>query len=364
MAQSAFRQNAILAALRGEILDGTLAPGQRLPTRSDLIARFAASSVTVQLVLDTLIADGFVEPRGRSGTFVADHPPHLRHYGLVIAGTLADRAHWPHFWNALDGEARRLFAKGDPRSMTVYHGIASRDERHYPKLLHDVQARRLAGLVFATNPHWLHNTPVLDLPGIPRVTIGDSLGASVASVVRLENERFYELAVGRLAERECKRVALLTVPGIDAHHREQFLAELERHGLTSRPEWLQAATIEYPQWAENLMRLLFRPGSGPLPDALVITDDNLVGPATVGLKALGLCCPRDLTVIAHANFPATTASALPISRLGYDAHELLRTCVANLDRQRLAPERATISSLAPVFAPEPSLIATGVEVKP
>ena len=194
MAHAAFRQNAILAALRGEILAGALAPGQRLPTRSNLIARFGASSVTVQHVLDTLIADGFVEPRGRSGTFVADHPPHLHHYGLVIAGTLAERARWPHFWNALEGEAQRLFGEG-PGSMTVYYGIASRDELHYPRLLHDVQARRLAGLVFATNPHWLHNTPVLDVPGIPRVTIGDRQGASVASVVRLENERFYELAV-------------------------------------------------------------------------------------------------------------------------------------------------------------------------
>ena len=362
MAPSAFRQNAILAKLRGEILDGTLAAGQRLPTRSELIARYEASSVTVQLVLDTLIADGFVEPRGRSGTFVADHPPHLCHYGLVIAGTLAERAHWPHFWNALDGEARHLFGKG-PRSMTVYYGIASRDERHYPKLLHDVQARRLAGLVFATNPHWLVNTPVLDLPGIPRVTIGDSQGSSVASVVRLENERFFALAVGRLADRGRRRVALLTVPGIDPRQREDFLGELARHGLETRPEWQQAAVIEYPQWAENVMRLLFRAGTGTLPDALIITDDNLVGPATAGLKALGLRCPEDIEVIAHTNFPAVTASALPITRLGYDAHALLELCVADLDRQRRMPEHSLISGLAPVFAPELSPISAGVEAR-
>jgi DNA-binding LacI/PurR family transcriptional regulator len=325
-----------------------LAPGQRLPTRSDLVARFDASSVTVQKVLDTLIADGFVQPRGRSGTFVADHPPHLRHYGLVIAGAPAERERWPHFWRALADEATTLFGAG-PRTMTVYCGIAARDEQHYPRLLRDVQARRLAGLVFATSPFYLANTPVLDLPGLPRVAVGDRPGAVVPSVVRLEVEPVFDLALDRFAALGRKRVALLTVPGIEPRHRERFLAGLGRRGLETRPEWVQAAVIDYPYWAEHITRLLFRPGQGQVPDALLITDDNLVGPATAGLKALALRCPEDIAVVAHANFPWPTASALPITRLGFDATALLRLCVADLDRQRQAPERPTFSALAPVF---------------
>jgi DNA-binding LacI/PurR family transcriptional regulator len=353
---SAFRQQSILHSLLSDILSGVVAPSQRLPTRSELIARFNASSVTVQRVLDILIADGFVEPRGRSGTFIVDHPPHLCHYGLVIAGTLAERAHWPNFWNALAGEARHLFAAG-PRTMSVYYGIASRDERHYPTLLHDVQARRLTGLVFASNPYWLINTPILDQPGIARVSIGDRTGSTLASVVRLENEHFISLAIERLAIHGRKRVALLTVPGIAHRQREQFQSELRAHGLETRQEWQQAAVIDYPEWAEHIMRLLFRSSSEALPDALIIADDNLVGPATAGMRAVGLRCPEDVDVIAHANFPATTASALPITRLGYDARALLQLCVADLDRQRLAPERPTLSALAPVFSPDPARIA-------
>src|SRR4051812_43871480 len=119
MPTSPFRQNEILDDLRGQILAGTLAAGQRLPTRSELIARYEASSVTVQRVLDSLIADGFVAPRGRSGTFVVDHPPHRDHFGLVIPGAAGERARWPHFWRALADEGARLFGAG-PRTMTVY----------------------------------------------------------------------------------------------------------------------------------------------------------------------------------------------------------------------------------------------------
>ncbi len=349
MAPSAFRQNAILDSLRGEIINGTLAPGQRLPTRSELVARFDASSVTVQRALDTLIADGFVQPRGRSGTFVVEHPPHLFHYGLVIAGALDQRAGWPHFWNALVDEAKTLFGRG-PRSMTVYYGIEARDERHYPKLLRDVQARRLAGLIFATNPYFLVNSPVLDLPGLPRVAIANLPGSVVPSILELDSQGIFDLAIRRFAAMGRRRVALLTVPGIEPVHREHFLSELGRQGLATRPEWLQAAAIQYPYWAEHITRLLFRPGQEQMPDALLITDDNLVGPATAGLRALGVRCPDDVEVVAHANFPWPTASALPITRIGFDANQLLHLGVADLDRQRRAPERATRSTLAPVFA--------------
>lgn len=350
MAPSAFRQNAILDALRGEILDGTFAPGRRLPTRNELVMRFDASSVTVQKVLDALIEDGFVQARGRSGTFVVDHPPHLCHYGLVIPGAQDQRAQWPHFWRALQDEAMVLFPRSDARSLTVYTGIESRDERQYPKLLRDVQARRFAGLVFVHNPHYLGNSPVLTLPGLPRVAVASGRDGVVSSVIGLDSQRIFDLAIRRFAALGRRRVALLTVPGIEPAHREHFLAELRRAGLGTRPEWLQAAAIQYPYWAEHLTRLLFRSGQEQVPDALLITDDNLVGPATAGLQALGVRCPDDVEVIAHANFPWATPSAVPLTRIGFDARQLLLMAVADLDRQRRAPERTTHGLLTPVMA--------------
>jgi len=359
MARSPLRQNAILDELRREIIVGTVAPGQRLPTRSELVLRFDASSVTVQRALDTLISDGFVQARGRSGTFVVAHPPHLCHFGLVIAGPLAERERWPHFWRALADQAKTLFAAG-PRSLTVYYGIATRDELHYPRLLRDVQAQRLAGLIFATDPYYLANSPVLAQPGLPRVTVGNRRGSVLPSVLSLDNRGIFDLAIRRFAAMGRQRVALLTVPGIEPAHREHFLAELAACGLTTRPEWLQAAVIDYPYWAEHLTRLLFRSGQGQVPDALLITDDNLVGPATAGLKALGLRCPADVEVVALANFPWPTASALPITRLGFDATQLLQLGIADLERLRRSPERATHSILSPVFAdstaPAPTVV--------
>ena len=350
MPSSPFRQNAIIAALRQEIIAGSLAPGQRLQTRQELVARFDASSVTVQRALDTLTADGFVTARGRNGTFVVDHPPHRCRFGLVIPAALDQRESWPHFWRALMDEAGALFGARDPRTLTVYPGIEVRDERHYPQLLREVQAQRLAGLIFCTSPFYLGNSPVLTAPGLPRVSVGTRAGSAVPSVLELDVEGIFDRAIERFARLGRRRVALLTVPGIDPAHRERFLNGLKRAGLATRPEWLQAAAIQYPYWAEHITRLLFRVGQDQLPDALLITDDNLVGPATAGMRSLDLRCPEKVEVIAHANFPSPTASALPITRLGYDLTQLLRQGIADLERQRQAPERATYSRLEPVFA--------------
>src|SRR5262245_24538533 len=81
----AVKRSESVGALRQDLIKGRYAPGTRLPTRADLIDRFDASAMTVQTAVDRLKKDGFVIARGRQGTFVADHPPHLHRYGLVFA---------------------------------------------------------------------------------------------------------------------------------------------------------------------------------------------------------------------------------------------------------------------------------------
>jgi DNA-binding LacI/PurR family transcriptional regulator len=350
----------ILDALRQQVLDDTFAPGQRLPTRPVLERRFSASSVTIQRVLDRLVEDGFVQARGRNGTFVLDHPAHRAHYGLVIPGSRDAREHWPHFWRALDDEARGMFPNG-PQWFTIYDGIEERNERSYGQLLRDVQSRRLAGLIFAADPFYLGNSPALMLPGIPRVTFGDGKRGVLSQQIVLEFSSFFGLALDHIAASGRRRVALLTVAGLDPRHLEHFRQAAGVRGLRIEDRWQQAAVINHPQWSANLVQLLLHAGDDACPDALIITDDNLVESAMHGVMASGVRMPDDLTVVAHANFPWPTSSPLPIKRLGFDVRALLRLCIDHLDRQRRNDASSTPSRLWPCFdhavpsmAPDPA----------
>ena len=142
-----------------------------------------------------------------------------------------------------------------------------------------------------------------------------------------------ERAVGELAARGRRRVGVITT----ASRHEAVCAWLSRaaeSGLEIRPEWVQAVHLDYPAWARNAAQLLMSPELRHRPDGLIITDDNLVPPATAGFAAAGVRVPDDADVIAHTNFPWPTPSALPACRIGYDATAILRTCIGIIDARR------------------------------
>src|SRR5271163_2430601 len=65
-----FRQ--VYAGLRQAILSGVFPAGDRLPSTRDLAEQLGISRAVVLLAYDQLLAEGFVEGRGGSGTYVSD----------------------------------------------------------------------------------------------------------------------------------------------------------------------------------------------------------------------------------------------------------------------------------------------------
>src|ERR1019366_5891260 len=87
-----FKHNEIAQALRQQIISGALPPGGKLPTREEMELIFKASQPTLQKAMETLKRDRFVEIRGRRGTYVAQHPPHLCRYAIAFPHKRRDAA--------------------------------------------------------------------------------------------------------------------------------------------------------------------------------------------------------------------------------------------------------------------------------
>lgn len=79
----------VYGGLRRAILDGALIPGERLPSTRSLSKELAVSRTTVLSAFDQLIAEGYVEGRRGSGTYVASELPEVafraRRPELVVA---------------------------------------------------------------------------------------------------------------------------------------------------------------------------------------------------------------------------------------------------------------------------------------
>ena len=65
-------------ALREEIKQGGIAPGERLPSVRDLADRFDIAAVTVQSALRVLRDEGYIASRSTRGYFVRDELPARR----------------------------------------------------------------------------------------------------------------------------------------------------------------------------------------------------------------------------------------------------------------------------------------------
>ncbi|MGH9185023.1 MAG: PLP-dependent aminotransferase family protein, partial [Acidimicrobiales bacterium] len=88
----------IYRQLRRAILDGRLAPGERLPPTRELARRLSVSRTTVTVAYDRLTGEGFVAARVGAGTFVSTHRPSAPARGRGRAtptdGSLRPRPIW------------------------------------------------------------------------------------------------------------------------------------------------------------------------------------------------------------------------------------------------------------------------------
>lgn len=64
----------VVEALRAQLFNGDIPPGQKLPTESKLTERFGVSRTVIREAIATLAADGLVEARQGAGVFVVNHP--------------------------------------------------------------------------------------------------------------------------------------------------------------------------------------------------------------------------------------------------------------------------------------------------
>lgn len=69
----------VLRDLRQRIDSGELATGMRLPPENDLASRYAVSRITIRQALSNLAADGYVDRRHGTGTFVSERSTPVQH---------------------------------------------------------------------------------------------------------------------------------------------------------------------------------------------------------------------------------------------------------------------------------------------
>lgn len=349
--RKAARQEAIVAALRARIIAGEFPPGSKFPPRLALQEEFQASSITLQKSLDTLMADGFLFTRGHAGTFVTTAPPYLNTYGIVFAENLLCRPNTGTFWSQLAYHCLALQQSGDTR-LNLYFGVSGHtDDADYQRACADLEAHRLAGLLFAATFTALQATPLVTTPGLPRVSLFGGSGAAPHIDTPLTD--FVDKAARYLAARGRRRLALI---GTTATAVRDYIAPIiDRCGLSSQRLWqLPVSTGQSPDTMDSVrIATTLMMGYGDVqPDAIIVFDDILVDYTVAGLLDAGVRIGEDVDVVAHCNYPLIKTDQWPIQRLGYSTPAILETALALLTRQQRQETLPQRTIATPVFPDE------------
>ena len=320
--------------IRRQIVEGKLLPGTPLPPHLELAKTFGMSNVTVQQGLRQLAGQGFLDVRPRVGTFVSEKPPHLNQLALVFVFDPAARfaeERWSRYFQALTQAAVRL-QQETGRRVLMFHGIDEHtDSEDRQRLISYIETQRVAGVIFANEPFQMENTPILDLPGIPRVAFGSEQMYDNVPVVTGDGAQWVAKALDHLAALGRRRVAVID-HGMGPEFDTWLQAGLAERGMISHRRWRQLVSMRKPEGASLAVEMMMHDSKRP--DALLVEDDNFVEQALAGLAAAGMNVPDEVAVVGHANFPVAPAKVLPVRLLGYDVNLLLRTCVDLIDRQR------------------------------
>ncbi len=336
------RFQEIAAELKEMIISGKWAPEMRVPTRRDLCAKFSASPITIQNIIDQFETDGFLRSDGRNGTYVVKTPPHLVNVALLFP----DEAKSNRFWHALSTVAKK--ERTDGLKIIQYSNIKYNGWTDSPdqiRLIREVIRKRLMGIFFTTPPFLVERTPIVTEPGIPRCAIMAPEMHPDFSTVTSGGTSFQEKSLTYLKSKDRKRIAVIGHPDISMLNWQEKIKE---YGFTTGPQWIQGMSISETRPGGNLARLLFDGSREKRPDGLVITDDNMVESVTKGIAESGVKFPQELDIVAHCNFPCLPPSSVPVVRLGYDAVEVLETGIRFLRAMRFdgaAPKRTSIKAV-------------------
>ncbi|MBS3763984.1 MAG: GntR family transcriptional regulator [Planctomycetes bacterium] len=352
-------RDAVVDELRSAIVGGEFPAGSKLPPRENLIERTGASRLTVQRGIDQLREEGFVRAHRGVGTFVTDNPPHQFHFGIVFSGHPEQDGQWDsRYRQVVHRESVALARETDPLQVHVFYDVSpDPPSESYEKLLDDVDANRLAGLIFPTAPEKFSDSPLLRSSNVTVVSF-QSRRPWLPGVVAVgpDQNSFAERALERLADENIKSTAFFVTPGfltqVDQEKVRYLIESADQYDIQCKPEWVQFVSPRVSFGVTTSMRLLMSSDYPECPEGVIVADDHLITPACRGLRDVGLTVGQDVQVIGYANFPDPNPPDPDVIRLGFNIRALLKEALNLMDNQRRGKTPPEMSLGRAVFEDE------------
>ncbi|MBC2600328.1 GntR family transcriptional regulator [Puniceicoccus vermicola] len=326
------RTGRVADTLRSEVTSGILREGEKLPTYNELSERFQVSRFTIQNAINQLKSEGFLRSVERGGLFVGGKPPHLHRIALVYQQSPENES-WPRFNQLLDTSAPSVFKEHQRYSFKRYYNVnRQKGTDGWKQLKDDIRHRRLAGVIASLEAVEIFADQIFRQTTMPLTSLfvpDDHFGIHPnIAMFNSSYDLFVEKALNRFQDHHTTRLAWLTIPpvryGFDYFHAKGF--ELFDY-------WLYQLPRSPLDLSRKITRLLLEAPRSKRPNALMIADENLAAGALQAIQESGLRPGKDISVVAHMNWPASSKYLDPnVHWLGYHVEDTLAQALNSLNK--------------------------------
>ncbi len=318
--------------LRAQIRAGDLAPGDRIPTETELCDEHGVSQGTVAKAMRVLSDEGLVIRKRRVGTIVADPRKRAAPDGVwsiyILGGDLRDMYHYPHSWFISD---------------CMMRAVMTHNTRHLIRAPHPEDLKR----DLAVDPNPVAFISVRDLYDVERNLIGDS--PHVANV--RERDRFASVNSVNLDQvtsayrgvryliHDLGHQDIALIWGGRHHHRDNlqgYRLALSEAGIPFREQYVSDSQGGGEDHGAQALKQLLDAGAR-FKALFVDTDLKAIG-AIKYLRKHGYRVPGDVAVLGSDDIPGVTTQfdlttvRRPFSDMGTEALRLLEWRIRHNNR--------------------------------
>jgi DNA-binding LacI/PurR family transcriptional regulator len=334
----------IADGIRGQIVDGTWAPGTQLPATDKLADTWKASYGTVHTALQSLAREGWIDRLDGSGTFVAEFKNRFVCAGIYHSIDIF-AAEESSFARALHTSLVKQFGVLDKQTQIFVDSRPETEQQDLlPALTDAVRLRRIQCLVAPT-------INSIDAPSLARLRLPTAFTVNPCSTnqVIFDMKSMLRESVRELAGQGCRSVGLIShiMPDSPTELMANFYTFFEQavreHGLTTRAEWIRRpaqTTSDFERYGYRAFKALWNP-AGP-PDGVVVYPDLVARGVISAVLELGVReVPPQMKFVFHRNdysrplcpFAATWA----VSNVERVASELIKLVQRQFEGEKTAP---------------------------